>query len=188
MPISAPPGVTKHRYLEDADVKTGIGFHGVGADYIARTSVDDLDLAVHASRHVDGGADEITSALDLGAIPSIHKVYEDSLLSASTTSTSYVDTGATLTITTGDSTLLLIFTGGGQNTGTYLKYLRFNIDGSGLAWALEFSDDGYRVQNITMVRQKSVAAGTHTIKVQFKTGGGTFKITETHLIVIELTK
>jgi len=41
MPISPPPGVIKHVDLTDADIKTGVGFHGVGTDYIAKTSRSD---------------------------------------------------------------------------------------------------------------------------------------------------
>ncbi len=42
------------------------GVHGVGANYVAETSVEDLDLAGHASRHGVGGADTIFPA-DPGA-------------------------------------------------------------------------------------------------------------------------
>lgn len=54
----------------DAEVAAGIathaalktGVHGVGARKVAETSVEDLDLAVHAARHQNGGADEISVA------------------------------------------------------------------------------------------------------------------------------
>jgi len=45
MPITPPPGVTRHVDLIDADTKTGTGFHGVGTDYIAKTSRSDQLIA-----------------------------------------------------------------------------------------------------------------------------------------------
>lgn len=70
-------GLWKPRTLVDADIPAAIardaevaadiathaalatGVHGVGARHVAETSVADLDLAAHASRHQSGGADNI---------------------------------------------------------------------------------------------------------------------------------
>lgn len=43
-----------------ASTKTGV--HGVGARYIAETTVEDLDLAAHKGRHENGGDDEVSVA------------------------------------------------------------------------------------------------------------------------------
>lgn len=49
-----------------ADIAThaalNTGAHGVGANYIAESSVDALDLAAHKTRHQNGGSDELSVA------------------------------------------------------------------------------------------------------------------------------
>ena len=92
------PGEVDAKITTHSNLKTGI--HGVGARKVAETSVEDLDLASHKTRHEYGGADELGGLFVglAGAATTIYRV----LNASATPRTATVDSiaGDVITLTT----------------------------------------------------------------------------------------
>lgn len=133
--------------------------------------------------------------LDLDAIPAIHQALQaEGTSDISTSSTTFVDMAdMSVTITTGNNPVLIIFSVSVDNSisGTYLV---IDIDGVDERGASVADSGMYWVG--TQAVLKTLSAGSHTIKGQWKVDSGTsycYATTEPdkehrRLIVIELKK
>ena len=130
----------------------------------------------HASRHVNGGADEITSKLDFRATNVITE--KGTKTSAfSTTSTSYVDMGLSVSITLPYAANVLVFqqwcyirnsTAGKQ---TYMCLFR---DTTMVKYTFVYGNFAdYRYNASLIYLDAALAAGTYTYKMRAKVDGGT---------------
>jgi hypothetical protein len=164
----------------------GIDLHGV--------------VTGHASRHADGGADEIVSPLDLAAIPSIHQaLIAQGTTDISTTSTTYVDVpDLSITITTGANPVLIMATISGGASVPCHPGLAITIDGTRKAVVHDYYyEDAHTGGSITAIWLGTLTADSHTIKAQWKinTTGTIYILPTTYpnehsrgLIVIEMKK
>ena len=131
---------------------------GTDADF---TSTASNQFLVRAGGGVGINKNNPTQALDVGGkFRSQNVAAEASVTGAdSTNSTNFVDMpGMTLTVTTGDCRLLIVFNAGVCYTTGSHGWVRVLIDGN---------DPGASSWGNTIVRMPSVSAGTHVVKVQW---------------------
>ncbi|MCK4425096.1 hypothetical protein KAU93_05365 [Candidatus Bathyarchaeota archaeon] len=130
----------------------------------------------HASRHVDGGADEITSKLDFRAT---NVITEKSTRTSpfTTTSTSFVDMGLSVDITIPYTANVLVFaqwcyvrnyTAG---KSTYEALYRDTTNLKQLLFYANYAD--YRLNSLLTYMDVNLAADTYTYKMRAKVSGGT---------------
>ncbi|MCK4424842.1 hypothetical protein KAU93_04080, partial [Candidatus Bathyarchaeota archaeon] len=129
-----------------------------------------------ASRHVDGGADELTSKLDFRAINVIIKK-GTRITPFSTTSTSYVDMGLSVSITIPYTANVIVFaqwcyvrnyTSGAT---TYEALYRDSTIIRQLLFMATPAD--YRLNALLQHAEINLAAGTYIYKMRAKVGSGT---------------
>lgn len=127
---------------------------------------------LHASTHADGGADEITSPLDLAAIPNIHQSQNvKGTTDISTTSTSFVDMSEmSITMTTGNNPVLILFSCScmleKSDVGAYMT--RLLIDDVTEAGARESDNSKIGAYgSLAICHLKTLSAASHVIKVQW---------------------
>ncbi|MFC1961223.1 hypothetical protein ACFLYO_11010 [Chloroflexota bacterium] len=102
----------------------------------------------------------------------------------STTSTSFVDSGVEAEITSYGGVLLLLFQCRAQTTTDTHVQFRFTVDGDPLTFEIDERFPGEDVMSLT--EAVSVAAGTHTVKVQFRvTSAASVSIINSGLTVME---
>ena len=124
----------------------------------------------HASRHVDGGADEITSKLDFRAV-NIMQAKATATTTFSTTSTTMVDvTGLSVNINPPQTSVILVAAStytikntGSSAPGTKQQLMR---DSTKIRYALVTSASDIRCNGLIMTLDVNVAAGNHTYKLQ----------------------
>jgi len=128
----------------------------------------------HASRHVDGGADEITSKLDFRAI-NIMQVKATATTTFSTTSTTFVDvTGLSVNINLPQTGVILVScsayairNSGGSVFGTCQQLVR---NSTVIRNTLITGGDNDSWNGLITTLDVNVAAGSHTYKLQGRVG------------------
>ena len=136
-----------------------------------------IDVDSHASRHVDGGADEITSKLDFRAMNVIvARATHDS--DFYTTSTTYVDvTGLSVDVDLPANSNVLVFAQVPyitNNTSGYSVYQRIVRDTTVIKMTYHAHGDANVYHNsLIQTMDINVAAGTVTYKLQGAVSGGT---------------
>ncbi|RLI77562.1 hypothetical protein DRP04_11200 [Archaeoglobales archaeon] len=121
-------------------------------------------------------ASKITSGVfSLARIPSITQIkWSQGTTDWSTTSTSYVDIpDMKITITTGDSILLIIAFVNRGEAGGGDSWIRILVDDNVVEEQFHArGEDAQDLQAKTVIAVKSVSAGSHTVKVQGRVGSG----------------
>lgn len=136
--------------------------------------IDRVVAGKHASTHVLGGSDAITSKLDYGAM-NIICVKGVRTTNFSTTSTSYVDLGLSVSITLPVNSNVLVFMQVWRfynDTAGYRNHQRIVRDTTSIR-IVELCEVVAHFNNAMYTLDVNVAAGTHTYKIQVCVGGGT---------------
>jgi len=138
-------------------------------------------LQPHASTHVDGGSDEITSKLDYRAM-NILRARATSTTIFSTSSTSYVDlTGISVNVSLPASSVVLVFfqcwsTYNNTIAENYERILRGTtaLKEIKVTGCMQYDTGGRLLHNNSMIQtmEVDVSAGSYTYKVQVKVGTG----------------
>ncbi|MEM1540991.1 MAG: hypothetical protein QXJ07_06420 [Candidatus Bathyarchaeia archaeon] len=129
----------------------------------------------HASTHVSGGADAITSKLDYRAM-NIVCARGTKTITFSTTSTSYVDAGLSISITLPVASNVLVFAqvfGLFNTSAGYHCYERIVRDTTGIREIYLSYAGVEKFNSVIQTLDVNIAAGTYTYKLQVKVDGGT---------------
>ncbi|MEM2352451.1 MAG: hypothetical protein QXT26_08605 [Thermoproteota archaeon] len=131
-------------------------------------------VTAHASRHVSGGADAITSKLDYRAMNIVYAKGTYTTL-FSTTSTSYVDTGLSVNVTLPATSVVLVFAqvhGVYNNTAGASCFQRIVRDATALREIILTGTANVFFNSLIQTLDVNVAAGTYTYKLQACVTGG----------------
>jgi hypothetical protein len=164
--------------LPDADNTYALGSSSYRWSDVRTALLNGWNPDSHASRHADGGSDEITSKLDYRAM-NIPQAKAFNTTAFSTTSTSYVDiTGLSVSITLLAPSNALVFSrvnllyDDTANTSIYERLLRDATDVVYLCLGYAGAANE-RYNSLIQTLQTNLAAGSYTFKLQGCVSGGT---------------
>jgi len=168
-----PSAIEEEKIAGAAVTTTKIADGAVTEAKLADSAVDAGALAAGAvtTAQITGGAVG-ASKVSPGAVTSVY-TSTNSGSDITTTSTTWTDTGHTVTFTCEEAVALLTFTANVQNE-YYQTYFDFDVDGSrvgGVDGLARVEPKVSGVVEVTMMYPVHLSAGTHTVKVSWRVAG-----------------